>query len=355
MKTLRTVVITFAVLAVIAAAVVYSGTFNIAADDPHWGITSRTIESMRDRSIARQAYDVTVPSSLDDAKLIASGASEYAEMCTGCHLAPGMKDTEMRKGLYPMPPELAKHGSQRSPAEQFWIIKHGIKMTGMPAWGVTHDDQRIWSMVAFLQKLPSLSAAQYRELAVSREGGHSHDEMASQDESHSDDAKDHHHGDHNSNAEADANTRKPAEQAHDHQTHDHASNSTSELPASVADAAAVVDRFQKLLAEGNTTAAAELLDPTVLIFESGGAERSRAEYASHHLKSDAEFMRTATLKQLSRRGNVSGDLAFVATESSLKVSGAKAADLTSTETMVLRRTPQGWRVTHIHWSSRANK
>jgi mono/diheme cytochrome c family protein len=355
MKTLRTVVITLAVLAVFATAVLYSGTFDIAADDPHWGITSRIIESMRNRSIARQAGDVTVPSSLDDAKLIASGASEYAQMCTACHLAPGMKDTEMRKGLYPMPPELALHGAHRSPAEQFWIIKHGIKMTGMPAWGLTHDDRRIWSMVAFLRKLPSLSPERYHELAAAGEGGHSHDELAGPDESRADHASEHRHGDDDRDANAGSDTGNAPQHRHDQQTRDHASNSSAQLPAAAADAAVVVDRFQKLLAQGNTTAAAELLDPKVLIFESGGAERSREEYASHHLQSDADFMKIATLKQLSRRGSVCGDFAFLATESSIKTSGAKPVDLISTETMVLKRTPLGWRVAHIHWSSRPNK
>jgi mono/diheme cytochrome c family protein len=175
MKTALTVLFTLAAVAVLAVAVVLSGTFNVAADEPHWSITSSTIETVRDRSISRQASDASIPKDLADPKLVASGASEYAEMCTACHLAPGMRDTELRKGLYPMPPDLAEHGAHRSPAEQFWIIKHGLKMSGMPAWGLTHDDQRIWSMVAFLQKLPSLSADQYKALAESGEGGHSHE------------------------------------------------------------------------------------------------------------------------------------------------------------------------------------
>jgi mono/diheme cytochrome c family protein len=177
MKTLRTVLITLAVLAAIALAACYGGLFNMAGDDHHWGMTARVIETMRDRNVARQARDVVVPKNLADEKLVASGASEYAEMCTGCHLAPGMKDTEMRKGLYPMPPNLAQPGALRPAAEQFWIVKHGLKMTGMPAWGLTHGDERIWSMVAFLRKLPSLSPGQYQELSESGEGHHHHEDM----------------------------------------------------------------------------------------------------------------------------------------------------------------------------------
>jgi ketosteroid isomerase-like protein len=116
-----------------------------------------------------------------------------------------------------------------------------------------------------------------------------------------------------------------------------------------------VDSFQKRLAQGDTSGATQLLDPSVLIFEGGGAERSRAEYASHHLKSDAEFLKDAEVRQLSRTGNGAGDFAWVATESELKSTGAKPVDLVATETMVLRRGPEGWRVTHIHWSSRPKK
>ena len=177
MKILKTAAIVVFTLLVFALIGVYSGVFNVAADDPHWGVTSRLIETARDRSIASRTKDIAVPANLSDEKLVASGAGEYAEMCTGCHLAPGMQDTEMRTGLYPKPPNLAEPGARLAPAQQFWIIKHGLKMTGMPAWGLTHDDEIIWSIVAFLQKLPELSPAKYKELIDAGEGGHHHEGM----------------------------------------------------------------------------------------------------------------------------------------------------------------------------------
>jgi hypothetical protein len=109
---------------------VYSGTFNVAADEPHWGLTHRLIEAMRERSIAARAGGMELPP-LDDPALVIMGAGHYAEMCTGCHLAPGMKETEIRAGLYPQPPNLIEHGAHRSAAESFWI-KHGLKMTVCP-------------------------------------------------------------------------------------------------------------------------------------------------------------------------------------------------------------------------------
>ena len=351
MKTVLTLLIALAVVAVLGTAVLYSGSYNIAADEPHWGFTSGVIETMRDRSIARQARGVAASASLNDENSAASGAGEYAEMCTGCHLAPGMKDTELRKGLYPMPPNLTEHGAHRTPAEQFWIIKHGLKMTGMPAWGLTHDDERIWSMVAFLQKLPGMTPVQYQQLVKSCGGGHSHDgtegdEMPAGHEDSEGDAA----------ATPPKTAEKPGAHAHGNDAHGHDTQEpASAISARAAEAAAVVDEFQKFLAQGKTREASALLDPNVLIFEGGGAERSRAEYASHHLKSDAEFLKSATVAVLSRTGDVIGDLAWIATESQLKTDGAKPLDLMTTETMVLKRMPEGWRVTHIHWSSKAKK
>jgi mono/diheme cytochrome c family protein len=85
-------------------------------------------------------------------------------MCTGCHLAPGMRESELRAGLYPKPPVLANE--HVDPRHAFWIIKHGIKFTGMPAWGATHDDDTIWSIVAFVHKLPGMTPAQYKDIVA---------------------------------------------------------------------------------------------------------------------------------------------------------------------------------------------
>jgi len=154
--------------------VVYSGAYNVAADVPHTKLVYWLLDTARDHSVSVRAQSVSVPGDLNDAKRIAAGAGLYAEMCSGCHLAPGMKKTEISQGLYPAAPELAK-GTDLTPAEEFWIIKHGIKMTGMAAWGKTHNDTLIWDMVAFLQKLPTLSPAAYTALVKS--APEDHDEM----------------------------------------------------------------------------------------------------------------------------------------------------------------------------------
>jgi mono/diheme cytochrome c family protein len=152
-----------AVLLVIIAGLgvfAWSGSYNIGADAPHWSLTLRIMQAVRDRSVHAHAKDIVVPA-LDDPQLILKGAGQYAAMCTGCHLAPGMADSEIRPGLYPQPPVLWQ--TRVDPRDAYWVIKHGIKMSAMPAWGGSHDDDTIWSMVAFLQKLPGMTEQQYKD------------------------------------------------------------------------------------------------------------------------------------------------------------------------------------------------
>jgi hypothetical protein len=164
-------VLTCVALAALAATL---GTYDVAADAPHTALLRNFIGFARDRSIEERARPIVVPQ-LGDPHMIAEGVEHYDAMCTGCHLAPGMAENEMRPGMNPKPPILAQ-APRRNPAEQFWIIKHGIKMTGMPAWGVTHTDGEIWNMVALLQVLPKLSPAQYKALAAQSAGHHEHED-----------------------------------------------------------------------------------------------------------------------------------------------------------------------------------
>jgi mono/diheme cytochrome c family protein len=155
----------------LGALFVYSGLFDVAADVPHSALVYAVMEAVRDRSVAVRAKEIRVPP-LSDPKLVAEGGEHYDVMCVACHLAPGIKQSEMREGLYPEPPDLTEK-IDLDPAETFWVIKHGIKMSAMPAWGKTHDDQSLWGIVAFLQKLPELTPEQYQAL-VSASGENHH-------------------------------------------------------------------------------------------------------------------------------------------------------------------------------------
>ena len=158
---------------VLAAGVAFvaAGGYNVAADVPHWTLTHSVLERVRTRSIARRSADIDVPA-LDDPELIRSGAGNYDAMCAGCHLRPGVAATEMSRGLYPAPPSLIERPLE-DPAAAFWVIKHGLKMSGMPAWGKSMEDRYVWGLVAFLNELPGMPANRYGEL-VEASGGHQH-------------------------------------------------------------------------------------------------------------------------------------------------------------------------------------
>ena len=165
----------------------YSGIYPMGADDQHNDLTYWALETLRERSIARASGDIEVPTDLNSSERLLAGGADYNDMCTGCHLKPGKTESDFSIGLYPSPPNLTltadahghDHGGHSEtdiPAlrRQFWIIKHGIKASGMPAWGPTHSDERIWNMVVFLQRLPELSPQQYQILTARGEDDDGH-------------------------------------------------------------------------------------------------------------------------------------------------------------------------------------
>lgn len=126
------------------------------------------------------------------------------------------------------------------------------------------------------------------------------------------------------------------------------------LPGEAGAAATVVDAFHAALKAGEPAKAAALMADEALIFEAGGAERSKADYARGHLAADARFESTAVSTPEQRSGAASGGLAWIATEGRVTAQSAgKAIERLTTETMILKRTPAGWRIVHVHWSSRA--
>ena len=201
----------FGGLVVLALAIVgafmAAGAYNVAADVPHWALTHSLMEKARKSSIARRSSGIDVPA-LDDPELITSGAGNYDAMCAGCHLKPGAESTEMSRGLYPTPPNLVQRPLD-NPAAAFWVIKHGLKMSGMPAWGKSMEDKYVWGLVAFLKKLPDMPADRYQEL-VDASGGHQHGGSESGMET---DGPEHEHGA-TDEPHAHANADDPAEDDH---------------------------------------------------------------------------------------------------------------------------------------------
>lgn len=346
-----TVVSVLLVLAIGAGIFVYSGLYNIGADDHHTKPVFTVLQTLRDRSIHLRSEDIKVPD-LEDPQLILKGAGQYAAMCTGCHLRPGMAESEIRPGLYPQPPILAQ--TQLDPKDAFWVIKHGIKMSGMPAWGTTHDDPTIWSMVAFLQKMHGMSAAEYQDI-VSRAppdedmeegGGHHHGPVGG------DSAE---HGMQHSHAEQ--------EQSHHDDEHEHGSDKQHEAAAkpdparptmtagAVPEAEAAAKALHAALQAGNRNAVLELLAPEVRISE-GGHTQTRAEYAAGHLGADIAFLQDARIVPGPMRSGLQGRQAVVQSDSTIRArSKGKPIQLDSHETLRLRKQGEQWKITAIHWRS----
>lgn len=314
--------VVLAVVAALGALAIGAGLYNVAADEAHSPLVYRILETARERSIAVRARGIEAPD-LEDPARARRGAGNYDAMCAGCHLAPGKTGSEISAGLYPAPPDLTKATDAVDPAAAFWVIKHGIKASGMPAWGKRMEDAYIWDMVAFLRKLPTLSAEQYAaEIAAS--GGHSHGGGEGKDE------------------------------ATDDAMHTHADGKQHVHEAPAGTPLAAVKALHEALSSGNARAIENLLDPNVLILESGNAERSRKEYAAHHLAADLKFMQSVAYTLERQTGDTVGDLAWIASEARLSGNReGKAVDVVSTETVVLKKSAAGWKVVHIHWSSRS--
>ncbi len=161
---LLTILFTLLFLVIIFTVYIFSGTFDPSQIKHHKPITEKIIGITLEHSINKRIKGIVAPN-LQDTSLFSVGISHYNEMCVVCHGGPGLKPSELAKGLYPEPPVFYKSDDMPKPDEAFWIIKNGIKMTGMPAFGPTHEDKQIWAITAFmLNKMNSLSPAEYQEM-----------------------------------------------------------------------------------------------------------------------------------------------------------------------------------------------
>lgn len=164
---------------VIALVVVLSGAYNIAATNPHTALGEWAFDTAFVKSVQGQAGDIAAPG-LTPA-MVDAGAPEYKAMCAQCHGGVGESRAYWAEGMRPRPPALAETAGKWSAAEVFWLVKHGAKMTGMPAFGPTHDDATIWNIAAFVKALPAMPAERYAAYtsehgggAEAAENGHSH-------------------------------------------------------------------------------------------------------------------------------------------------------------------------------------
>ena len=161
-KIIFTVIITLVVIVASFTVYIYSGTYDVSQLTPHNAITKWIIRTTKHKSINKRIKDIQIPP-LNDTAMFIQGFMHYNEMCISCHGAPGINPGEMAEGLYPKPPKFYKSNDMPDPNESFWIIKNGIKMTSMPAFGPTHSDQKIWAITDFLlNKMNKMSPEEYQ-------------------------------------------------------------------------------------------------------------------------------------------------------------------------------------------------
>ncbi len=190
----------FVLLVLIALAVLFlfSGFYNVAAVQPHSPFTRWLLATLRDQSVAKHSQ-IIQPPSLTDPQLAQAGFHEYHAMCFSCHNAPGDELSELAQGLNPPPPKLdADEVQVRSDAELYWIIQNGIRMTGMPAFGPTHKEETLWSIVAFLRRLPNLTPQEYKAMVEATSlqegtGEHAHSHAPARRPNQEAEEEEHHH------------------------------------------------------------------------------------------------------------------------------------------------------------------
>ena len=164
-RMLRRKKLLIAVLVVVTMLYFFLGRYDVSATKPHPAIVNMIFHGIAERSIKRNSASLTVPYDVDDKNMYVKGFKEYEEMCVQCHGAPGVEASSTGKGLFPPPPKFPEENLyEYSLKDIFWVTKNGVKMTGMPAYGPTHEDKTIWAIAIFLDKLRNLSEAEYKSL-----------------------------------------------------------------------------------------------------------------------------------------------------------------------------------------------
>lgn len=142
----------------------YFGFYNVAATIPHSSLIQWLLSTISDRSVVHHAEGISPPSYLNNPEIIKAGFIKYQNDCVWCHGTPISYPGKIGKGLNPTPPKLWESAKKLSAGEMYWVIKNGIKMTGMPYWSHEYKEEDTWSVVAFLKQLPNISAQQYQQM-----------------------------------------------------------------------------------------------------------------------------------------------------------------------------------------------
>lgn len=163
-KFLLAVVVVLLVVGAAAAFVVQTGRLPLAATTPP-DVVDRVAMTAKFKAVQRggDGLRVTLPA---DAASVARGREHYVENCLPCHGAPGVKPAEFAEGMNPRPPDIDGPLQVYSDAQLFWVIKNGLRATGMPAFGVNHKDEEIAAIAAFVRRTPHLTPEERQALAA---------------------------------------------------------------------------------------------------------------------------------------------------------------------------------------------
>lgn len=168
MSRIRTVLATIAALATLgvvgAAGFIWAGFYNVGATQQHLQPVFSVLEVAMHRSVRLHARNIEPPP-LEDETMIRRGATCFHDKCAQCHGAPGVALGDIGKSMQPLPGPLVDATQNFYPRELYWITRHGIRLSGMPAWEFRLTDGEIWDVVAFLQRLPKLTPQAYAEMA----------------------------------------------------------------------------------------------------------------------------------------------------------------------------------------------
>lgn len=148
------------IAALMAVLLIWSGAYNVAASSGHSPFGRLVLNWTMERSIKSHTSGKAPTFS---AAMIQSGRTKYKAMCEHCHGGPGVSRAEWAKGMTPLPPDLTKDADKRTPEQIHWIIEHGVKLSGMPAFGGTHDSQTTWNIAGFVKQLPTMSPESYAD------------------------------------------------------------------------------------------------------------------------------------------------------------------------------------------------
>lgn len=166
----RTICATLSLAAICAVAiawgVIYSGVYDVSAASGHNPVVAYLLHTTYEQSLHRHAVGAVVPADLMDNSNIKAGAALYRSTCAQCHGAPGETLGSVGQGILPLAPKLLSASRRNNPPIMFWVIKNGVKMTAMPAFGKTWNDKQIWQMTAFLNQRRGLSATEYAALSA---------------------------------------------------------------------------------------------------------------------------------------------------------------------------------------------